>query len=202
MKVGYARVSTHGQDLQVQIEMLKAEGCEKIYSEKFTGTTSNRPQFQKMLAELNEGDVLVVTKLDRFARSTIDALATVNLLKERGIDFIVLNMSGDKIDTTSAHGQLLFTIFSGFAEFERSLIVARTREGKEQAKKNAEARGEVFKEGRPRMSKKRLDAAFVLRETQNLTFKQTAEQTGISIATLKRESRRRKAQALLEEKGK
>lgn len=200
MKVGYARVSTHGQDLQAQIEMLKAEGCEDIYSEKFTGTTSKRPKFQEMLDSLKEGDTLVVTKLDRFARSTIDALTTVKLLEEKDVDFIVLNMGGNRVDTTTPNGKLLFTIMSGFAEFERSLIVARTREGKEQARKNAQARGEVFKEGRPRMSRKRLDGAFVLRETQNLTFKQTAEQTGISIATLKRESRRRKAEVLVKEK--
>lgn len=200
MKVGYARVSTHGQDLQAQIEMLEAEGCEDIYSEKFTGTTSKRPRFQEMLDSLKEGDTLVVTKLDRFARSTIDALTTVKLLEEKDVDFIVLNMGGNRVDTTTPNGKLLFTIMSGFAEFERSLIVARTREGKEQARKNAKARGEVFKEGRPRMSRKRLDGAFVLRETQNLTFKQTAEQTGISIATLKRESRRRKAEVLVKEK--
>lgn len=197
MKIGYARVSTQGQDLNSQIEMLEAEGCEKIYSEKFTGTTSKRPQFQKMLEELNEGDVLVVTKLDRFARSTIDALTTVKLLEEKKVDFIVLNMSGDRVDTTTPNGKFLFTIMSGFAEFERSMIVTRTQEGKEQAKKNAEANGTVFKEGRPRMSKKRLDAAFTLKDTQKLTFKQLAEQTGISIATLKRESARRKVEQQL-----
>ena len=197
MKIGYARVSTQGQDLNSQIEMLEAEGCEKIYSEKFTGTTSKRPQFQAMLEELQEGDVLVVTKLDRFARSTIDALTTVKLLEEKKVDFIVLNMSGDRVDTTTPNGKLLFTIMSGFAEFERSMIVTRTQEGKEQAKKNAEANGTVFKEGRPRMSKKRLDAAFTLKDTQKLTFKQLAEQTGISIATLKRESARRKVEQQL-----
>lgn len=199
MKIGYARVSTQGQDLNSQIEMLEAEGCEKIYSEKFTGTTSKRPQFQKMLEELNGGDVLVVTKLDRFARSTIDALTTVKLLEEKKVDFIVLNMSGDRVDTTTPNGKLLFTIMSGFAEFERAMIVTRTKEGKEQAKKNAEANGTVFKEGRPRMSKKRLDAAFTLKDTQKLTFKQLAEQTGISIATLKRESARRKVEQQLQE---
>lgn len=199
MKIGYARVSTQGQDLNSQIEMLEAEGCDKIYSEKFTGTTSKRPQFQKMLEELNEGDVLVVTKLDRFARSTIDALTTVKLLEEKKVDFIVLNMSGDRVDTTTPNGKLLFTIMSGFAEFERSMIVTRTREGKEQAKKNAKANGTVFKEGRPRMSKKRLDAAFTLKDNQKLTFKQLAEQTGISIATLKRESARRKVEQQLQE---
>ena len=150
-----------------------------------------------MLEELNEGDVLVVTKLDRFARSTIDALTTVKLLEEKKVDFIVLNMSGDRVDTTTPNGKLLFTIMSGFAEFERSMIVTRTQEGKEQAKKNAEANGTVFKEGRPRMSKKRLDAAFTLKDTQKLTFKQLAEQTGISIATLKRESARRKVEQQL-----
>lgn len=195
MKIGYARVSTQGQDLQSQIEMLKLEGCEKIYSEKFTGTTSKRPQFQKMLEELQEGDVLVVTKLDRFARSTIDALTTVKQLEEKKVDFIILNMSGDRVDTTTPNGKLLFTIMSGFAEFERSMIVTRTREGKEQARKN----NPNFKEGRPRTSKKRLDSAFELKEMKKLTFKQLAEQTGISIATLKRESARRKAeQQLLE----
>ena len=92
MKLGYARVSTTGQDLQSQIDKLKEEGCEVIYSEKITGTNANRTEFQRLLADLKDGDTLVVTKLDRFARSTRDALDTIEDLFNRGVRTHVLNM--------------------------------------------------------------------------------------------------------------
>ena len=88
MKYGYARVSTVSQDLAAQLQALEKEGCEKIYSEKFTGTKSDRPQFQELLSLLQVGDTLVVTKLDRFARSTVDALKTIKSLFEKGVRYI------------------------------------------------------------------------------------------------------------------
>ncbi|ENL4423652.1 recombinase family protein, partial [Bacillus cereus] len=92
MKYGYARVSTLNQDLESQIQMLKKEGCEKIYSEKFTGTKFERPKFQELLSILESGDTLVVTKLDRFARSAESAIATIKVLFEKGIKVHVINM--------------------------------------------------------------------------------------------------------------
>lgn len=118
MKYVYARVSTMGQDLQVQMDALNNEGCDKIYSERFTGTKADRPQFQALLIVLEAGDTLVITKLDRFDRSTSEALTIVKELFERGVKVHVLNMG--LIENTPT-GRLIFTIMSGFAEFERDL---------------------------------------------------------------------------------
>ena len=127
MKYGYARVSTRQQDLEGQLRQLEEERCDRVYFEKITGTKSDRPEFQKLLQEIETGDTLVVTKLDRFARSTQDALNTIKLLFEKGVRINVLNLG--IIENTST-GRLIFTIFSAFADFERDLIVERTREGK------------------------------------------------------------------------
>lgn len=184
-KYGYARVSTKGQDLESQIQALESEQVDYIYQEKFTGTKKERPAFTELLSVLQEGDKVVVTKLDRFARSTIDALTTINELNERGVNLVVLDMGGEKIDTSTASGKLLFTIMSGFAEFEREMIIQRTQEGKAIARQRAD-----YKEGRPKkFTKVQLDHAMELKKTHS--FKQVAEMTGISVATLKRESGRR-----------
>jgi len=186
MKYGYARVSTVGQDLQAQIEALQREGCDKIYSEKFTGTKADRPEFQKLLAELKDGDTLVVTKLDRFARSTAEALAIVKDLFERGVKVHVLNMG--LIENTPT-GRLIFTVMSAFAEFERDLIVERTQEGKALAKQR-----EDFREGRPpKYTKKQIEHALQLLETHS--YKQVEEMTGISKSTLIRAKRKREQSA-------
>lgn len=182
MKYGYARVSTTGQDLQVQLHTLEREGCEEIYSEKFTGTKADRPQFQTLLKALDTGDTLVVTKLDRFARSTSEALQIVKDLFERGVKVHVLNMG--LIENTPT-GRLIFTIMSGFAEFERDLIVERTQEGKAIARQR-----EDFREGRPaKFSKKQVEHALVL--LQDYSYKQVEEMTGISKSTLIRAKRKK-----------
>ncbi|WP_264737347.1 recombinase family protein [Cytobacillus firmus] len=181
MKYGYARVSTTGQDLQVQLNTLDNEGCNKIFSEKFTGTKADRPQFQALLATLKEGDTLVVTKLDRFARSTSEALTIVKELFNRGVKVHVLNMG--LIENTPT-GRLIFTIMSGFAEFERDLIVERTQEGKAIAKQR-----EDFREGRPpKFTKKQVEHALTLLESHS--YAQVEELTGISKSTLIRAKRK------------
>ena len=180
MKYGYARVSTVGQDLEAQIQMLRAEGCEKIYSEKFTGTKKDRPKFQKLLSELNEGDTLVVTKLDRFARSAVDAIEIIRGLFDGGIKVHVLNMG--LVENTPT-GRLILTIMSGFAEFERDMIVERTKEGKEIAKQRDD-----FREGRPKKyTNKQIEHALKLLQTHS--YKQVEEMTGISKSTLIRAKR-------------
>ncbi len=121
---------------------MEDERCDRIYFEKITGTKSNRPEFQKLLQEIQTGDTLVITKLDRFARSTQDALNTIKFLFEKGVKINVLNLG--IIENTST-GRLIFTIFSAFADFERDLIVERTQEGKEIAKQRP-----GFREGRPK----------------------------------------------------
>lgn len=176
-KYGYARVSTVSQDLEVQLKRLKEEGCEKIYSEKFTGTKKDRPEFLKLLEELIEGDTMVVTKLDRFARSTVDAIQTVRTLFGKGVRVHILNM-GIVEDTVT--GRLIFNIMSSFAEFERDMIVERTQEGKLIAKQRPD-----FREGRPRKhSKNQVLHALKLLETH--TYKQVEEMTGIQKRTLMR----------------
>ncbi|MEK4605475.1 recombinase family protein [Bacillus sp. FSL L8-0099] len=175
MKFGYARVSTLHQDLESQIQTLQKEGCEKIYSEKFTGTKANRPKFQELLSMLETGDTLVVTKLDRFARSTVDAIQTVKTLFEKGVKVHILNM-GLVEDTPT--GRLVFNVMSAFAEFERDMIVERTQEGKAIAKLR-----EDFKEGRPKkFNNKQIEHALSL--LKNQSYKQVEEMTGISKSTL------------------
>ena len=175
MKRGYARVSTTGQDLHSQVKRLKEEGWEIIYSEKFTGTNANRTEFQRLLGDLEDGDTLVVTKLDRFARSTKDALETIEQLFNRGVRTHVLNMGIIEYTPT---GRLIFTIMSAFADFERDLIVERTQEGKAIARQK-----EGFKEGRPnKYSKSQINHALKLLESYS--YKKVVEMTGISKSTL------------------
>lgn len=131
MKYGYARVSTTGQTLEGQIKTLKEEKCDQIFAEKYTGTKKERPEFQKLLEIVDAGDTLVVTKLDRFARSTKDALETIEGLFNRQVRVHVLNLG---IIEDSPTGRLIFTVMSAFADFERDLIVERTQEGKRIAK--------------------------------------------------------------------
>lgn len=175
MKYGYGRVSTLHQDLESQLQALKKEGCDEIYTDKFTGTKTNRPEFSKLLAKLGEGDTLVVTKLDRFARTTEDGIKTIKALFERGIKVHVLNM-GLVEDTPT--GRLILSVMLAFAEFERDMIVERTQEGKMIAKQNPD-----FKEGRPKkFSRKKVEHALELLLTHS--YKQVEEITGISKSTL------------------
>jgi len=129
---GYARVSTDGQKLEAQETELKAAGVEKIFKEKMSGAETNRPSLSKALAALQPGDVLVVTRLDRLARSTRNLLNILATVGEKGAGFRSLRDSW--ADTTSPHGRLMLAILGGLAEFERELIKTRTSEGRERAK--------------------------------------------------------------------
>lgn len=175
MKYGYARVSTLHQDLESQIQSLQKEDCKKIYKDKFTGTKTDRPEFNKLLETLKAGDTLVVTKLDRFARTTADGINTVKELFEKGVKVHVLNM-GLVEDTPT--GRLILSVMLAFAEFERDMIVERTQEGKAIARQR-----DGFREGRPRkFSKKQIEHALTLLE--NHSYKQVEDLTGISKSTL------------------
>ncbi|MED4681780.1 recombinase family protein [Bacillus nitratireducens] len=182
VKYGYSRVSTLNQDLESQIQTLEKEGCKKIYSEKFTGTKFDRPKFQELLSVLEKGDSLVVTKLDRFARSTEHAIQTIKMLFDKGVKVHILNM-GIVEDTPT--GRLMFNIMSAFAEFERDMIVERTQEGKAIAKLNPN-----FKEGRPKKyNKEQMEHALNLLKTES--YRKVERITGISVSTLQREKRNR-----------
>ena len=133
MNVGYARVSTQGQTLESQLEELGKGGCSKIYSEKISGAKCDRPELQRLLKALEPGSVIVVTRLDRLGRSTIDLLTIVKQIADRGCLF--KSLADPWADTTTAAGRLMLTVLGGLAEFERELIKARTTEGRERAKR-------------------------------------------------------------------
>ena len=132
MDIGYARVSTREQDLTGQVAELAAAGCAKVFKEKASGARGDRAELAKVLRRLGPGDVLVVTRLDRLARSTRDLLNVLAAVTERGAGFRSLKDAW--ADTTTPHGRLMLTVLGGLAEFERELIRARTGEGREHAK--------------------------------------------------------------------
>jgi DNA invertase Pin-like site-specific DNA recombinase len=138
MIVGYARVSTDGQTLDAQEAALKAAGAERIYAEKISGAKSDRLQLAKLLKSLAEGDTVVVTRLDRLARSTRDLLNILHAIGKAGATF--KSLADAWADTTTPHGRLMLTILGGLAEFERDLIKARTDDGRQRAM----ARGKRF----------------------------------------------------------
>ena len=138
---GYARVSTDGQTLAAQDAQLHAAGCAKVYSEKVSGAQTDRAELAKLLKRLDTGDVLIVTRLDRLARSTRDLLNILDTVAKAGAGF--RSLADAWADTTTPHGRLMLTVLGGLAEFERELIRARTGEGR----KRAQARGVKF--GRP-----------------------------------------------------
>lgn len=138
MKIGYARVSTDEQNLDLQLDALKAAGCERVFEDRVSGVTTKRPGLDKALAALAPGDVLVTWRLDRLGRSLQHLIALVDGLKARGCGFQSLH---DAIDTTSAGGTLIFNIMGALAQFERELIVERTRAGMKAAKKRGQALG-------------------------------------------------------------
>jgi DNA invertase Pin-like site-specific DNA recombinase len=142
MKMGYARVSTLEQNLDLQLQALKKAGCRRTFQEKISAGTRNRPEFQRMLDQIRAGDTIVVWKLDRLARSTRDLLETMETIQQAGGKF--QSLSEPWTDTTTHAGKMIMTIFAGIAEFERGLIRERTSAGREAARQ----RGVRF--GRPR----------------------------------------------------
>jgi len=183
MKYGYARVSSINQDLEGQIRALKKEGCEEIYCDKFTGSKTKRPEFTKLLQVLKEGDTLVITKMDRLARTAADGIHTIKDLFERDIKVHVLNMG--LIEDTPT-GRLILHIMLSFSEFERDMIVERTQEGKMIAKQKPD-----FREGRPKKyGRRQIEHALLLLETHS--YKQVESMTGISKSTLIRAKQKQK----------
>lgn len=180
---GYARVSTAQQDYATQIEDLKRAGATKIFKDKYTGTTADRPEFDKLMAKIKNGDTLIVTKLDRLARNTQDALNIVKKMNAEGVILRVLNIG--TIDN-SPSGRLIFTVFSAFAEFERDLIVSRTQEGKAWAKAN----NPNFHEGMPRKyNQEQIDFAWKLHTQDHMSYSEISKKLGISKATIYRRFR-------------
>ena len=183
MIYGYARVSTAGRlrdgnSLEEQIAALKQYGCQEIISESFTGKTMQRPEFQVLLERLEVGDTLVVTKLDRFARTAIDGVETVRMLFDRGVRVHILNMG---LVENTLTGNLILTVMLAFAEYERGMIVERTQTGKAIARQRPD-----YREGRPKKFKKaQVDHALELLNS-GMSYKQVEGMTGISKSTLVR----------------
>lgn len=143
MIYGYARVSTDGQSVEAQVAALAEAGAAKIFREVASGAKSDRPQLRKAIAALQASDVLMVTRLDRLARSTLDLLHTLKAVSDRGAGF--RSLSDVWADTTTPHGRLMVTVLGGLAEFERELIRARTGEGRARAKAAGKSLGRPFK---------------------------------------------------------
>jgi DNA invertase Pin-like site-specific DNA recombinase len=175
---GYARVSTDGQTLAAQDAQLRAADCAKVYSEKASGAKTDRPELAKVVRKLDEGDVLVVTRLDRLARSTRDLLNTLATIAEKGAGF--RSLADAWADTTTAHGRLMLTVLGGLAEFERELIRARTGEGRKRAK----AAGVHM--GRPPKLSRHQQREAIERRDAGETLTDIARTYGVSHTTIMR----------------
>ena len=178
MKIGYARVSTEEQNLDMQLTALRKAGCKKIFQEKISGTKWERPELHKMLDIVNTGDIVIVWRLDRLARSTKMLLEITERIMDSGGKFS--SLSEPWADTTSPAGKMIMTIFAGMAEFERELIRDRTGSGRKAAKE----RGVKF--GRPsKMTEAQMKAAMrLLRDGQSI--RQVAATFNIHYTTLYR----------------
>ncbi|MFQ9249295.1 MAG: recombinase family protein [Clostridium paraputrificum] len=188
---GYARVSSRiqveGNSLEAQEKLLRENGATEIYLEQYTGKDIKRPVFDKLIRLLEKGDTLMVTKIDRLARSLTQGSELVKKLIDEGINVHILNIG--KMDNTSG-SKLIRNIFFAFAEFERDMIIERTQEGKAIAKTK-----EGFKEGRPRQySDKVLDHAISLLSINGgkMSYNEVTELTGISKSTLIRYNNKKK----------
>lgn len=178
MEIGYARVSSDAQELEAQREQLAAAGCQRIFSEKISGASLRRPELERMLDHIRSGDALTVTRLDRLARSTRDLLSIAERLNDVGAG--LRSLCEPWADTTSPAGRMVMTVFAGIAEFERSLIVDRTREGR----KRAQAQGVRFGP-KEKLSQERIEhASRLIGEGQAVT--EVAHLFGVHRSTLYR----------------
>ncbi|MCG8312825.1 MAG: recombinase family protein [Pseudomonadales bacterium] len=176
MIIGYARVSTSDQDASLQIDALESAKCERIYIEKQSGKNKDRPELNRCLDSLREGDQLIVWRLDRLGRSLKDLVEIVNELELKSVGFQSLNES---IDTTSPTGKLIFHIFASLAEFERSLIQERTKAGL------AAARARGRKGGRPKkLNEGQIKKARAMLLDPEMTKSEVARHFGVSRVTL------------------
>ena len=175
--VGYARVSTADQSLDMQIDSLKKAGCHQVFTDVASAVKSVRPGLEKALAYLREGDTLVVWKIDRLGRSLAHLVQTVDQLRERGVAFRSLTDAG--LDTTTRNGKLLFNLFATLAEFERDLIRERTKAGLATAAAKGRRGGR-----RPVITSAKLDRALRLIRDKNLTVREAAAVIGVGKTAL------------------
>lgn len=178
MIAGYARVSTDGQQLGVQIEALTAAGAERVWAEKISGARQNRPELDRLLDQLRPGDVVVVTKYDRLGRSLQDLLAIVGAIAARGAGFRSL---AEDIDTTTPAGRLVFHVFASISQFERERIAERTREGLEAARRRGRKGGRP-----PALTPERKAEVRRLRDVEGRGIAEIARLFAVSPNTVRR----------------
>ena len=175
-RIGYARVSTDDQHLDLQRDALMKAGCSVTYEEKASGKTADRPELDQCLKALRAGDTLVVWRLDRLGRSLQDLLRIVDDLKERGIGFVSLT---EKIETDNAAGKLVFHVFAALSEFERSLIRERTQAGLAAARARGRAGGR-----KPKLDEKQVREIKALLRDPDIHVADVARRYGVSRTTL------------------
>ena len=179
MIYGYARVSTDGQSVDTQIDALTAAGAVKVFREVASGAKTDRAQLRRMLDGLDTGDVVLVTRLDRLARSTLDLLHTLKAVADKGAGF--RSLADVWADTTTPHGRLMLTVLGGLAEFERELIKARTGEGRARAKAQGKSLGRPFK-----LTEHQKAEAIRRREAGEETLAEIGRSYNVSGATISR----------------
>ena len=177
MILGYARVSTDAQNLDRQLDALKRYGIDKLYCEKMSGTKKSRPELDRMMKEIEDGDTIVIESLSRLGRSVKNLAELMEVFNSRNIRLISLK---ETIDTTSPTGRLLFTILSSLAQFERDVLVERTREGLNAAR----TRGRCG--GRQRTNEAVVKKAVALYQTKQYSLKEIHQLTGVSASTIYR----------------
>lgn len=178
MLIGYKRVSTQNQKLDRQTDLLNEFGVERIFEEKITGTKRERVELDKMLDQLRQGDIVIVTDLTRLSRSTKDLFEIVEIIESKGAG--IKSLKENWLDTTTPQGKLLFTIFAGLSQFERDLIAQRTREGLQSAK----SRG--AKLGRPNKFQEKKETILNMYNSNDYSINDIITATGISKTSLYR----------------
>lgn len=183
--VGYARVSTKDQNLQLQYDALQQYGCFEIFEEKITGSKKNRPALNEMLKMLRPGDKVVVYKLDRISRSTKHLIELADFFEKNQVEFISIK---EQIDTSTSMGKFFFKVMASLSELERDIIRERTKAGLESAR----ARGR--KGGRPKKNKKNVETALKMYFSKEYSISEIVNSTGVSQATLYRRIREKEEQ--------
>lgn len=178
MIIGYARVSTDDQKLEAQLDALEEVGAERIFADKITGSARARPQLDLMIDQLRDGDVVVVTKYDRLARSLRDLLDIVEAIRAKGAGFRSL---AEDIDTTTSAGRLIFHVFASIAQFERERISERTKEGLEAARKRGRVGGRP-----PALSAAQRDEVRRMRDEEGRRLPEIAQLFRVSVKTVRR----------------
>ena len=174
-RIGYARVSSVGQNLDSQIDALKVAGCHRIFADKVSGSSLDRPEWQALMNYVRSGDTLVITELSRMSRSSLHLLKTVKELEDEKVEIVSLR---ENIDTTTPTGRFFFTMMGAISQMEREIKAERAHAGRLAAK----ARGKTG--GRPRIDPKKLEQGKVLYENTKMTAREIGQQLGFSERTL------------------